>query len=136
MTSEKSNTKDEKIKTNLKALLLGFFAVALIYGLFAAIANATGKWQILFPTSTGSLTAVAGFIVGFYIYDDIKHMALITLVFSGTVALLNLAVMKGVEIFNLFEYAPALVFAFGFVCCIMGYGLSLPLRKKSEGLDV
>jgi len=133
MTSENTEAKDEKIKANLKALLLGLFAVALIYGLFAVIANATGKWQILFPTSTGSLTAViGGFIVGFYVYDDTKHMALVSLIFSGIVALLNLAVMKGVEIFDFFEYAPALVLAFCFVCSLMGYGLSLPMRKKTE----
>ena len=132
MTSENTEAKDEKIKSDLKALLLGLFAVVLVYGLFAVIANATGKWQILFPLSTASLTSVAGFIVGFYVYDEIKHMVLISLTFSGIISLLNLAVMKGVHVFDELEYAPALVFAFGFVCCIMGYGLSLPLRKKSQ----
>ena len=132
MTSEKTNTKDEKIKADLKALLLGFFAVALVYGLFAVIANATGKWQILFPLSTASLSSVCGFIVGFLVYDEIMHMGIVALIFSGIISLLNLATMKGVNVFDALEYAPALVLAFGFVCCLMGYGLSLPLKKQSE----
>ncbi len=132
MTSEDIETRDEKIKADLKALLLGLFAVTLVYELFAVIASATGKWQILFPLSTASLSSVSGFIVGFYVYDEIKHMGLVSLIFSGIIALLNLAAMKGVYVFDELEYAPVLVFAFGFVCCIMGYGLSLPMRKKTE----
>jgi hypothetical protein len=131
MTLELSEQKLERKIMNLRAMIYSLLAVAIVYGLFVVIAISTNKWQILFPVSTGCLSPVlGGFILGFTVFDDMKDWGILTIVFSGMVALLNLAVIKGINVFEYLPYAPAIVLAFGIVCSLMGYGLSIPVRKK------
>ncbi len=131
MTLEVSEQKLERKIDDLRSLIFSLIAVAIVYSLFVVIANSANKWQILFPVSTGCLSPViGGFILGFTVYDNLKDWAILTSIFSLIVALLNLAVIKGTDVFSFLPYAPAIVLAFGFVCSLMGYGLSLPIRKK------
>ncbi len=131
MSLELSEQKLERKIMNLRSFIYSLLAVAFVYGLFIVIASSTNRWQILFPVATGCLSPVlGGFILGFTVFDDMKDWGFLTLIFSGMVALLNLAVIKGVNVFEYLPYAPAIVLAFGIVCSLMGWGLSIPIRKK------
>ncbi|NPD89013.1 MAG: hypothetical protein HGN29_09815 [Asgard group archaeon] len=132
MSLELSEQKLERKIMNLRSMIFSLIAVAIIYSLFAVIAHSANKWQILFPVSTGCLSPViGGFILGFTVYDNLKDWLFLSSIFALIVALLNLAVIKGTEVFSFLPYAPAIVLAFGFVCSLMGYGLSIPIRKKA-----
>lgn len=131
MSLEPSEQKLERKIMNLRAMVYSLLAVAIVYGLFLVIASSTNKWQIQFPVATGCLSPIlGGFILGLTVFDDLKDWGILTITFSGIVALLNLAVIKGVNVFEYLPYAPAIVLAFGIVCSLMGYGLSIPIRKK------
>jgi len=131
MTLDVSEQKLERKIANLRSTIFGLITVAIVYCLFAVIAHSTNKWQILFPVSTGCLSPVlGGFILGYTVYDNMKDWLILSLIFSLIVALLNLAVIKGTNVFEYLPYAPAIVFAFGLICSLMGYGLSIPIRKK------
>ena len=99
MTLELSEEKLERKITDLRSMIFSLIAVAIVYSLFVVIAHNANKWQILFPVSTGCLSPViGGFILGFTVYDDLKDWIILTSIFALIVALLNLAVIKGILI--------------------------------------
>ena len=133
MTSENTEEKSERISSNIKAIFLSYVAVLIIYGILAFVANNTNKWQILFTVATGSLTpTIGGFITGFYVHKQMKDWGIITVIFAGIISLMNLTATRVIDVFSFVPFAPALVFAFAVACSLMGYAISLPLKKKKE----
>ncbi|MHA2357670.1 MAG: hypothetical protein ACXABK_02735 [Candidatus Heimdallarchaeaceae archaeon] len=137
MISENTEEKSERMSSNIKAIFLSYFAVLIIYGILAFVANNTNKWQILFTVATGCLTpTIGGFATGFYVHKEMKDWGITTVIFAGVVALMNLTAIRVIDVFSFVPFAPALVFAFAIACSLMGYAVSLPLKKRTEIAEI